>query len=355
MKHEEGWLEGVEEARIYWQAWLPDSASHASVVLAHGVSEHSARYGHVGEALSAAGYALYAVDHRGHGRSDGTRANIDRLDYVVADLLQLVERVTERDGGRKPFLLGHSMGGGVSIAFAIEHQNTIEGLLLSGATADPEAASAVTRALSRLTSAIAPNLGVFPVDAKAVSRDPVVVRAYEEDPLVYHDKLRLARSARWSPDQPLSRGVPGLRLPMLVMHGGDDSITPVAGSRMVAERAGSEDKTLKIYEGLLRDPERARAGPGDRRHRRLARPAQLARVAKDAAAVEPARPAARDPGELAQQGEPGVLEPLGAASSGHAHGARPAARGAGAERADAGRSLPGRPLARYLAPTRPAP
>jgi alpha-beta hydrolase superfamily lysophospholipase len=260
VKHEDGWLRGVEEVQIYWQAWLPDSAPRASVVLAHGVSEHSARYGHVGEALTSAGYALYALDHRGHGRSDGARANIDRLDHVVADLLQLVERVTKRDGGRKPFLLGHSMGGGISIAFAIEHQDTIEGLLLSGAVADPEAASAATRALSRLTSAIAPGLGVFPVDPAGVSRDPEVVRAYVEDPLVYHDKLpartvgELIAAVNRFPEQ-----VPGLRLPMLVMHGGDDPITPVAGSRMVAERAGSEDKTLKIYEGLyheiLNEPE----------------------------------------------------------------------------------------------------
>ncbi len=260
MRHAEDWFDGAEGRRIYWQAWLPDSDPRASVVLAHGVSEHSARYVHVGEALVAAGFGLYALDHRGHGRSGGDRANIERLDYVVADLLHLVERVTDRDGGRKPVLLGHSMGGGVSIAFAIEHQDRIEGLLLSGATADPEAASAVTRALSRLTSAIAPNLGVFPVDAKAVSRDPAVVRAYEEDPLVYHDKLpartvgEMVAAINRFPER-----VPALRLPMLVMHGGDDSITPVAGSRMVAERAGSEDKTLKIYEGLyheiLNEPE----------------------------------------------------------------------------------------------------
>ena len=87
------------------------------------------------------------------------------------------------------YLLGHSMGGAISIAYAVRHQDTLAGLLLSGALADPEAASAVTRALSRVLSAVAPDLGVYEVDASLVSRDPDVVRDYEQDPLNHHGKL----------------------------------------------------------------------------------------------------------------------------------------------------------------------
>jgi acylglycerol lipase len=260
LRHEEAWLEGVGGARIYWQAWLPDDESRASVVLAHGVSEHSARYAHVGAALAASGYGVYAPDHRGHGRSDGSGANIDRLDHVVADLLTLVELVTGRDGGRRPFLLGHSMGGGISIAFAIEHQETIAGLLLSGPVAVNEAASPATRAMARLTSALAPKLGVYSVDPEGVSRDPEVVRAYVEDPMVHHGKLP-ARTVSELVDR-VNRfpgELPKLRLPLLAMHGGEDELVPLAASRLVDELAGSEDKTLKIYEGLhheiLNEPE----------------------------------------------------------------------------------------------------
>src|SRR5262245_50341166 len=135
MTHEEGWLEGAEGARIYWQAWLPEGESRASVVLSHGISEHSARYAHLGGRLVESGFGLYALDHRGHGHSDGTGANIGRLEYVVTDLLRLVRLVEERDGGRRPFLLGHSMGGEFALAFALEHQEAIAGLLLSGPVA----------------------------------------------------------------------------------------------------------------------------------------------------------------------------------------------------------------------------
>lgn len=259
MKHEDGRLRGVGDVGIYWQAWLPDGEPRAAVVLSHGVSEHSARYQHVGEALTEAGYALYALDHRGHGRSEGDRANIERLDSLVADLLTLVQMATERQGA-KPFLLGHSMGGAVAIAFALQHQETIAGLLLSAPAVDTSAAGPVTLALGRLTSTIAPNLGVFPVDPEGVSRDPEVVRAYVEDPLVFHKKLpartvsEIASFANRVPDEAAR-----ITLPLLVMHGSADPIIPVDAGRMVEERAGSADKKLIVYDGLyheiLNEPE----------------------------------------------------------------------------------------------------
>jgi alpha-beta hydrolase superfamily lysophospholipase len=238
----EGKLAGVEGVELYWQAWLPDADPRALVAIAHGVSEHSSRYAHVAERLVSAGYAAYALDHRGHGRSEGKRSQIDRLDHAVADLRSFVDLAAERHPGARVYLLGHSMGGAISIAYAVRHQDTLAGLLLSGALADPDAANAVTRALSRVVSAIAPDLGVFSVDASHVSRDPAVVRDYEQDPLNHHGKLparsvaELTTAVARFPDE-----VPGLRLPLLVMHGGADELTPVAGSRMVHERAGSED------------------------------------------------------------------------------------------------------------------
>jgi alpha-beta hydrolase superfamily lysophospholipase len=259
MKHEEGRLRGVGDLQIYWQAWLPEREPRAAVVLAHGVSEHSARYAHVGRALTDAGYALYALDHRGHGRSEGDRANIGRLDYVVADLLTLVELAAERQGAR-PFLLGHSMGGAVAVAFTLEHEETITGLVLSAPAVDAGAASAFDRVLSRVTSTIAPNLGVFEVHPDGVSRDPKVVRDYVEDPLNFHRKLpartvsELVTAINTFPDR-----LAGVSLPILVMHGSDDPIVPLAASTMVDECAGSADKRLIVYDGLyheiLNEPE----------------------------------------------------------------------------------------------------
>jgi acylglycerol lipase len=261
--HTEGELGGAEGVELYWQAWLPDADPRAIVVIAHGASEHSSRYAHVADRLVTAGYAVYALDHRGHGRSEGKRAQLDRLDHVVADLRAFVDLVAGRHPDVPVYLLGHSMGGAISIAYAVRHQDTLAGLVLTDPVADPHAANAVTRGVSRVISAIAPDLGVYSVDASLVSRDPAVVRDYEQDPLVYHGKLPARTVAELTGEvQRFPEEVPGLRLPLLVMHGSADQIAPEAGSRMVHERAGSEDKTLEIWDGLyheiLNEPEQKR-------------------------------------------------------------------------------------------------
>jgi acylglycerol lipase len=261
-EHVDGRLDGAGGIELYWQAWLPSSEARAVVVISHGVSEHSARYAHVGERLAGAGYAAYAVDHRGHGRSQGKRVIVD-ADEVVADLRAFIDFAAARHPGKPVFLLGHSMGAAIAIACAVRHQDALEGLLLSGALADPDTASPVTRALSRVLSKLTPGLGVYQVDASRISRDPEVVRAYQQDPLVHRGKLpartvaELTGAVARFPEE-----VPTLHLPLLVMHGGSDSLTTLAGSRMVHERASSSDKTLEIYDGLwheiLNEPEKER-------------------------------------------------------------------------------------------------
>jgi alpha-beta hydrolase superfamily lysophospholipase len=259
-RHEEGRLAGAGGIELYWQAWTGEAEPRAVVVIAHGASEHSSRYAHVAERVVEAGYAVYALDHRGHGRSEGKRAQLDRLNHVIADLRAFVDLVTARHAAAPVYLLGHSMGGGISIAYAVRHQETLAGLVLSAPVADPNAANALTRGLSRILSAMAPDLGVYSVDAKLVSRDPEVVRKYEQDPLVYHGKLpartvaELTAAVAWFPEE-----VVGLRLPLLVMHGDADGLVPAAGSRMIHERSGSDDKTIEIWDGLyheiLNEPE----------------------------------------------------------------------------------------------------
>ena len=230
------------------------------MVIAHGGGEHSGRYAHVGAALAAAGYATYALDHRGHGRSGGARADIGRMDAVVADLRAMIGRARERHPSTKVFLLGHSMGGCIALTYSCRYGEEIDGLILSGPVTSLETASRPTRAISKVLGEVLPRLGVYAVEAAAVSRDPEVVKAYETDPLVHHGKMpartvaELTRAVEAFPD-----AVPSLRMPLLIMHGTGDRIVPPAGSKMVAERAGSEDKALRLYEGLyheiLNEPE----------------------------------------------------------------------------------------------------
>ena len=129
--HETGELDGAGGLRIYTQSWLPDADPSAVLVLAHGAGEHSGRYAHVAARFTSEGLALHALDHRGHGHSEGRRAYVDRTANLVADLDQVVVRARERHPSVPLFLLGHSMGGWLAIAYTLEHQERLDGLLLS--------------------------------------------------------------------------------------------------------------------------------------------------------------------------------------------------------------------------------
>lgn len=259
MERRSGQFEGAGGVEIFWQAWLPAGVPRAVVGFAHGASEHSGRYGWTGERFAERGYALYALDHRGHGKSAGPRAVVDRMDNAVADIGTLLELAAGDSG--KPFLMGHSMGGCLALAFATRRQDEIRGLMLSAPVAVLEAASPVERVAAHVLSIVAPRLGVFPIDSATVSRDPEVVRDYDADPLNHHGKLpartvhELAQEVARFDDS-----LATLTLPLLVQVGTADALVPPAASELVYERASSQDKTLKRYDGLyheiLNEPER---------------------------------------------------------------------------------------------------
>jgi acylglycerol lipase len=258
-EHEEGTLEGAGGVKLYWQGWSP-AARRVTVVLAHGASEHSGRYAWTAERLAERGYATYAIDHRGHGKSEGARAYIDRMDNVVADLDQLVDAAAT---GGPLFLLGHSMGGTVALAYTARHEEKLDGLVLSAPLAALEAASQAERVAGRILSIVAPKLGVVPIDSTKVSRDPAVVSDYDGDPLNHHGRLpartvhELSAAIGSFPD-----AVSRMTLPILVMHGTADTLVPPMATDMIEQRAGAEDLTVIRYDGLyhelLNEPERDR-------------------------------------------------------------------------------------------------
>jgi alpha-beta hydrolase superfamily lysophospholipase len=260
VKHTESALTGVGGLRIYWQAWFPDAAPRAVVVIAHGLGEHSGRYQHVGEHLARDGYAVYALDHRGHGRSEGPRGLIDRLENAIADLDSLVVLGAGESPATPVFLLGHSMGGALSLSYTIKHEDRLAGLILSGPLAALDAAPAPARIAARVLSAVAPRLPLIAVDGTLVSRDPAVVKAYMDDPLVHHAKFPVRTVAELAAAvESFPEGVGRITVPTLVMYGTADGLCPTEGSVMLGERLGSSDKTVTAYESLyheiLNEPE----------------------------------------------------------------------------------------------------
>lgn len=261
MRTAEGFLAGVGDRQIFRQSWSPDSQPRAVLIIVHGASEHSGRYGHVARALVADGYAVYALDHRGHGRSDGPRAVIDRLASAVTDVDRLVSEVRAEHLELPIVMLGHSMGATVAISYTVRHQEHLRALILSGPLAALEAAPAPLRMLGRVLSVLAPKLPLVDIDASLVSRDPEVVRDYEADPLNHHGKLparTIDELARAIDDFP--EAVTTITLPVLILYGTADRLAPPSGAQMLERRIGSADKTAIAYPGLfheiLNEPER---------------------------------------------------------------------------------------------------
>jgi len=253
--HTEGTFSGAEGREIYWQSWRDEAVpTRAVIVLAHGAAEHSGRYRYVVEKLVPAGYPIWALDHHGHGRSEGRRAVIERLGQAVADIGTLVDMVAADEPDAPLFLLGHSMGGAIALSYTFDNREKLDGLILSAPAASLEAASAPVRLIGRVLSAVAPTLGVFDVDPKTISRDPEEVETYANDPLNHQGRLPARTVAELtSAIETFPERVEGIELPLLVMHGSADKLTPDSASRMVHERAASADKTLTIYDGYFHE------------------------------------------------------------------------------------------------------
>lgn len=262
-EHSSGRLTGVGGLELFRQWWRHESVpATALVVLVHGAGEHSGRYEHVAQRLVAAGCAVHAIDHRGHGRSPGPRALIDRVDHAVSDLDRLVHVALQHEGRPElpVVMVGHSMGAMLSLRYALTHQQRLRGVALSGTLASVQA-STLLRLVGHALSAAVPTMPLIGIDSSLVSRDPAVVADYRADPLVHHGKLP-ARTAAEIADTTDAFGdqVPAITVPTLIMYGTEDRLCDPAGSVMLGERIGAVDKTVRAYDGLyheiFNEPER---------------------------------------------------------------------------------------------------
>jgi alpha-beta hydrolase superfamily lysophospholipase len=262
VKTHEGTFETRDGLTLFERAWLPEGDARAVVVVVHGYAEHSGRYQHVGEALAARGYAVETLDLRGHGRSEGDRAIVHSFARFLADLRRFIARVRERHPGLPVFVLGHSMGGTIVTLYAIHDQPAVQGVVLSGpGLVARGGAWRVTAPIFSVVGRLAPNLPLTELKAETVSRDPAVVEAYDNDPLVYRGKMKagMLRAFVEALDR-IKAGMDTVSAPFLIVHGTADELTEPDGSRQLYERARSTDKTLKLYNGLahevLNEPEK---------------------------------------------------------------------------------------------------
>lgn len=259
----DGRLEGVGGVDLYWQGWLPDGEPRGVLLIAHGLGEHSGRYTNVVDTLVPDGWAVYGVDHRGHGRSTGPRVHVERYEHWLADFETFRRAVVARHPGRPVFLLGHSMGGQIALAYALDHQDDLAGLVLSAPALGNSSVPAAARLVLKAVARAAPRVRAKVVDVSKISKDRRVVDAYDADPLVHHGHPTLGLSlALLGQFDVLPERARTLRLPLLLLHGTDDALTDPAGTRVLAEACGSPDQTVRWYDGLwheiFNEPERER-------------------------------------------------------------------------------------------------
>ena len=263
MKHSDGRFTGAGGRSIYFQCWEPEAAPRAVLLVAHGAGEHSARYQPLAQFFAGHNYVVAALDHAGHGYSEGVPGHVDSFQDYLHDLAIFQRQIAARFAGVPMLLLGHSMGGLIGCNYLLRHQDEFVGAVLSGPAIKTDLEPGVVQmALLRLLALLLPRLRMLKLNAEGVSRDPLVVQDYVEDPLVFHGKMsvRMLREL-FSGMRAVEVAAADITLPILILHGGADVMTSPEGSRFLQQHIGSSDKTLKIYPGLyheiFNEPERA--------------------------------------------------------------------------------------------------
>jgi alpha-beta hydrolase superfamily lysophospholipase len=246
-------IKGSSGLNIFVRSWRPDEPPRGVVVIVPGFNSHSGQYLWVGDQLAVRGIAVYSLDLRGRGRSDGDRFFVQEFSDYISDVSSLMKLAKSREPGLPVYLLGHSAGGVSACGFALENQAELAGLICESFAFQvpaPDFALAVLKGLSH----IAPHAHVLKLKNEDFSRDPKVVQAMNSDPLIANEvQPTQTVAAMVRADEQLKKEFPLITLPLLILHGTADHATKPAGSQFFYDTAGSADKTLKMYEGRYHD------------------------------------------------------------------------------------------------------
>lgn len=239
-----------DNLELYLQAWLPVQPK-ASVLVVHGLAEHSGRYAHFAKKLVAEDVAVFTFDGRGHGKSSHPKPTAFFANYqdYLKDIDALYQKVKSYIPGIPVFLFGHSMGGGLTAAFALQYQPETHGIILSAPALQPsDDVSHLLIAISSLVGRLLPKLKVLKLDSTKISHDPEEVNKYNNDPLVYHDPIpaRTGYELLKMMDA-IEEQVKIFNYPLLLLHGTEDQLTNPKGSEFFFRNVSSADKTFHRY------------------------------------------------------------------------------------------------------------
>jgi acylglycerol lipase len=246
-------FEGVGGLKIFVRSLQPQTGPRAAIVICHGVNSHGGQYAWAAEELVKSGFAVYALDLRGRGKSEGERFYVEDVADYVSDVAGTVKIAKSRHPGLPVFLLGHSAGGVVSSVYALESQSELAGFICESFAFQVPAPGFALAAIKGL-SHIAPRLPVLTLHNEDFSRDPKAVEALNSDPLTKGEvQPAITVAALVRADERLREEFPSITLPVLIMHGTADKATVCQGSQFFYDTVGSKDKTLKLYKEHFHD------------------------------------------------------------------------------------------------------
>ncbi len=251
LKIEEAEFKGVNNTKIFYKKWIPNSP-RAVLQIIHGFGEHCDRYKNVVNKLVPEGYVIYANDHRGHGRSGGTRTYIDSFDQYIEDEKLFFDLIKESHPNLPLFLLGHSMGSFIAIHFVKKYQSFLKGVILSGTGGLPDGFLRVLATISlpalRVMSILTPKMRIPVSLGSMISSDPEVGTKYNSDPLVVKTITIKLANEMIQAVKDVKRAIPKFRIPILIQVGSDDMIS--RGISVIKSRLRVKDQTIRIYPGL---------------------------------------------------------------------------------------------------------
>ena len=250
-----------KDIRIYYHKQIPPDAK-GLIIISHGFGEHCGLYEEFMDFLIKNGYDVCAYDHRAHGYSEEERGHIDQFEFFVEDMAVVVRHLKQEHQDLPLFIFGHSMGGLIAFNYGILHPDGIQGQVFTGpAVGRPVGTGFIPGRLFTLLKRYFARVKIYPLLARKGTRNKVFRAKHKDDPyMLQYGTVGFFCEFLYRGITVAQANASSYRLPVLFLHGKADRIIPYRASVEIFEQISSEDKTLKLYEGLwhelVREPER---------------------------------------------------------------------------------------------------
>jgi alpha-beta hydrolase superfamily lysophospholipase len=246
-------LTAKDGLQLFSRTWLAEKPK-AVIALIHGFGEHSGRYAHVADFFNKNGYSVFALDNRGHGKSEGKRGHAPTYGSYLDDIEVFLNYVTTQSAGQPIFLYGHSMGGNLVLNYVLRRKPTLKGIITTGPWIQLAfAPKPILITIGKLMRSIIPSFSQDSgLNQMHISKDPAVVEAYKNDPLVHGKITASASLSLLEAGDYLNEYAGEMPIPALIMHGDEDLLTSQPASEAFAKRV-SGPITYKKWEGMYHE------------------------------------------------------------------------------------------------------